>query len=414
MKRIALLVAGLALAAWLPACSSGPAPIRLGAVYPLSGTQGPGGLDEFHGVELAADLVNQRGGVDGRRIELVPIDVPGSDAGPAAIQELAREGVRLVLGSYGSTISVTAGQEAARRGMLFWETGAVGSMPGPGPGRYFFRVAPGGQVLGRTAVDFITDRVAAAAKVSPGELRFAVINVADPYGGEVAKGAVEAVHARGLDLAAQIAYDPHHYDPAAIVRRIAASGANVVFAAAYLDDGVAVRREMVRQHLRLVASIGTSSSYCMPQFGAELGRDALGLFASDKPDGYAISPKGLLPAARTLLAQADHAYEERYHAELSAPALAGFAAAWSLFHDVLPRATGDSAAAVATAALAARVPEGGLPNGSGLRFAGGGIDAGNNTLAASVIWEWVRVGERAIVWPPRFATQDMVPMTPLA
>jgi ABC-type branched-subunit amino acid transport system substrate-binding protein len=298
--------------------------------------------------------------------------------------------------------------------MLFWETGAVGSMPGPGPGRYFFRVAPSGAELGRTAVDFIVGQLAPAKGVSSSALRFAVINVTDPYGDEVAKGALDEIGARGLDLAAHIGYDPRRYDAAAIVQQIAASGANVVFAAAYLQDGVAVRRQMVAQHLQLVANIGTSSSYCMPEFGAQLGRDALGLFASDKPDGYALDPTGLLPSARALLERADHAYEDRFHEEMSAPALAGFAAAWALFHDVLPRASTDTPDAVAAAALAARIPQGGLPNGSGLRFSGSGVDAGNNDLAASVIWEWVAVGRRAVVWPPRFATRSMVPMTPLA
>ena len=33
-----------------------------------------------------------------------------------------------------------------------------------------------------------------------------------------------------------------------------------------------------------------SSSYCMPEFGALLGRDAVGLFASDKPDTHGIQP----------------------------------------------------------------------------------------------------------------------------
>ena len=52
----------------------------MGAVYPLSGSQGPGGIDEFHGVQLATSMVNADGGVAGRQIHLIPLDVPGSDA----------------------------------------------------------------------------------------------------------------------------------------------------------------------------------------------------------------------------------------------------------------------------------------------------------------------------------------------
>ena len=62
-----------------------------------------------------------------------------------------------------------------------------------------------------------------------------------------------------------------------------------------LEDGAALRREQVRQHLPLLASIGTSSSYCMPEFGALLGRDAVGLFASDKFDTHGINPSKPAP-----------------------------------------------------------------------------------------------------------------------
>jgi hypothetical protein len=54
------------------------------------------------------------------------------------------------------------------------------------------------------------------------------------------------------------------------------------------------------------------------------------------------------------------------------------------------------------------LPLGTLPNGSGLRFAPpGGPDPGSNLRAATVIWEWTAVDRRAVVWPPRFATEHV-------
>jgi branched-chain amino acid transport system substrate-binding protein len=415
MKRFLSVVCALVVALAVPACRSAQAPVRIGAVYPMTGSQSAGGLDEFHGVQLAVDLVNQDGGVQGRRVELVPVDTPASDAGPAAVDQLAEKGVRLLLGSYGSTISEAAGAEAAAKGMLFWETGAVGSMTGPGPGQLFFRVAPSGSSLGRTAVTFIAQRLAPMLAASLSTLRFAVTNVEDAYGSEVARGAVDEVRSLGLTLTGQFPYDLRHPDFPGLVKRIAASGANVVFVAAYLQDGIDMRREMVNQGLRLVAGIGTSSSYCMPQFGGTLGPDAVGLFASDKPDAEYLNPDGLLPEARTVLNRATSAWASKYgDDEMSAPALAGFAATWALLHDVLPRAASFSPADAAAAALAADIPQGGLPNGSGLRFgAAGSPEAGENVMATSVIWEWVGVGKREVVWPPRFATHAIEPIHPL-
>ena len=79
MKKIlgVLMAVGVGAAA----CSSPShtaAPIKVGAIYPLTGLQAKGGgIDEFRGVHLAADLVNRAGGVGGRPIRLVPLDVPG-------------------------------------------------------------------------------------------------------------------------------------------------------------------------------------------------------------------------------------------------------------------------------------------------------------------------------------------------
>ncbi len=173
-----------------------------------------------------------------------------------------------------------------------------------------------------------------------------------------------------------------------MIRRIAAARPDVLFVSAYVRDGIALRREMVRQHLRLITNIGTSSSYCMPAFGAALGREAVGLFSSDKLDSEYVDPAGLTPSGRVLLDRARTAYEDRYHEEMSAAALAGFSSAWALFHMVLPAAGAMTPEAVAQGALQLRVPIGELPNGSGLAFAPpGSVDPGANLRAMSVIWE---------------------------
>jgi branched-chain amino acid transport system substrate-binding protein len=403
MRRLAAAIVAVGLLA--PACSNHKAPLVVGAVYPLSGTQGPGGIEEYRGVRLAVDMTNRSGGVGGRHVELRTVDTPDADAVPGAVAAVARAGARFVIGSYGSTIALPAARDAAARGMLFWETGAVGDMTGAYQGRLVFRVAPSGASLGRAAVDFIAGRLAPLFHRSASSLRFAVANVDDVYGRAVARGALDEISALRLRLVGQFPYDPHRPDYRSTVRAIARSHADVLFVSAYVADGVALRRETVRQHVPLVASIGTSSSYCMPAFGAALKHDAVGLFASDKPDEAVLNPRALAPQARALLATAGREYRQRYGTSMSEAALAGFSGAWALFHSVMPAATALTPAAVSDAARGARVPVGALPNGSGLRFGpSGSPDAGTNLAATSVIEEWVGVGRRAVVWPPAFAT----------
>jgi branched-chain amino acid transport system substrate-binding protein len=386
-------------------------PIRVGAVYPLSGAQGPGGVDEHRGVVLAADLANEEGGVLGRPIEIRSLDVPGSDAAPAAIELLRAEGVHLVLGSYGSTISAPASEAAAERGMLYWETGAVGMLPPAADrGGLTFRVPPTGAALGRAAIAFVAGRLAPELGREPRDLRYAVSFVDDVYGRSVTAGAREELRARRLRNVGSFGYDLRTMEAADLVRRIAAARPDVLFVSAYLRDAIALRRELVRQDVPLLANIGTSSSYCMPEFGATLGVDAVGVYASDKPSAASIDPAGLRPEAAALLERANDAYRDRWGEDMSPPALAGFSGAWALFTEVLPAASALRPAAVAAAAADVSLPLGSLPNGSGLRFGPTGSAAsGDNLAAASVIWEWVAPGRAAVIWPPAFATEPIDP-----
>jgi branched-chain amino acid transport system substrate-binding protein len=199
------------------------------------------------------------------------------------------------------------------------------------------------------------------------------------------------------------------------VKKVGASHPDVLFASAYVNDAVAMRRAMVREGVDVTAGIGTSSSYCMLAFGQRLGADAVGLFASDKPASDAINPDGLTTSGRALLERASAAYRARFGGSMSAAALAGFSGAWALLHDVLPNASSPTTPSdVAAAALKVDLPTGSLPNGSGLRFgAPGTAMAGANELAQSVIWEWTSPGERWVVWPERYATYEIEPLDPL-
>jgi hypothetical protein len=146
----------------------------------------------------------------------------------------------------------------------------------------------------------------------------------------------------------------------------------------------------------------------MPAFGDQLGAGAVGLFASDKPDAADVRVDQLSAEGRRTLAWAQARYTARYHEPMSAAALSGFANAWALVGHVLPAAHGTGAGSVARAALALKLPRGTLANGSGLDLAPPGAgDAGANRAAVSVIWEWVAPRQRAVVWPPAYATHPV-------
>ena len=64
MRSLRTVLGAALLASVLASCTShttSDGSIRVGAIYPLSGSQGPGGLAEFRGVQIAADMVNAAG-----------------------------------------------------------------------------------------------------------------------------------------------------------------------------------------------------------------------------------------------------------------------------------------------------------------------------------------------------------------
>lgn len=447
MKRRSKFVsAGLAATFTIAGCVSPPAqrssqssPVVIGAIYPLTGPQGSGGVAEERGVALAADYVNQHGGVDGRPVKLDVIDVPTAESVPSAMATLQQHHVRIVVGTHGSTMSAEAAQQAEQRNQLVWETGAVGNLemenahpssgsadggsyssgtdsdwstgntgptPVAGMGRSFFRMSPQGASLGRAGIDFVLRDLAPQLPGRP-SLRVAVAYVQDVYGEAVAQGVIDQIHADHVELAGVFPYPEYGADFPRIADAIKRSGANVLYASSYLADGEALRRATISEHVPLVASVGTSSSYCLPEFGDELQGSAVGLFASDKAAAYSINLNGLLPEGRATLSWAQAAWAQHYNTPMDAYATSGFANAYALFAHVLAAAHGFTPQAVTDAATHIRLAPGSLADGSGIDFPATGVQRGENQAAASVIWEWVAPGKEVVVWPPAFATQPV-------
>jgi hypothetical protein len=216
---------------------------------------------------------------------------------------------------------------------------------------------------------------------------------------------------------------------------------DVVILASHIPDGVAFRRAMIAANLHVGALIGSTMAECDPDFAGDLGADAIGIFASDRPTG-GFQPTALDPSARALYDRFAAAWAARgvgSHQSggygTSAPAaspseypisgpveagsaaagpsdegLSGFAAAWALFHDVLPAAARSGpldASVVAAAARSIDLPTGFLPNGAGLRFSGDPATLGQNERAAAVIWQWQAVRSYTFVWPRTYQTGDV-------
>ncbi len=404
----------------LSACSLGdllnPGPtLTIGAIYPLSGPQAKGGEEELGGVRAALEVAQKQGVVGASRIHLKVIDAQTPDQAVAAVDRLVdQDHVQVIIGTYGSTLAVAAAAEAEARKVVYWETGAVADDVTNGK-RYVFRTVATGSTLGRTAAQFTERVLMPGLALAPAATRVAIVHTNDFYGRSVAAGEAAEAAASGIGSVTSIEYDPHAYEPAMVVQQVAAARPDFLWDVSYLDDGVAVWKAVLADHVPLRAAVGTSSAFCMPDFQRMLGAKAIGVYAADKPDEV-VGAGALTPAARVLLAEAIARFAGDNHGQaMEIPGVAGFVGGWTLFHDVLPKVHGAATSeSVRSAAFTVDVPVGGEINGGGIQFAPpGSPDAGQNRRAAAVVGQWQAGGVMKVVYPSAYATgQAILSMTP--
>jgi branched-chain amino acid transport system substrate-binding protein len=469
---------GTACAAPVPPPPAAPAPsgsappqslapdagtIRIGAVFPLEGNAAGLAHQQLVGVQAAADLVNADGGVGGRRITLDVQDLQSRDDAPAVMARLRADGVTVVIGAYSSDLSIAASAAANDAGLVYWEGGAVADrLTGRGL-PLVFRVGASGSNLGRNSAEFAAHELAPRLGIDPSRVRVAIAAADDEYARSVADAAASTAAAAGMPVAIRTTYNLSFPDWPRLMATLAAKRPDVIILASHIPDGVAFRQQMIRAGLRVGALIGSTMAECDPDFAGDLGPDAVGIFASDRPTG-GFRPDVLSPTARTVYDRfgvewakayppssvttspgyGPPAYEQTYQpaagstpgADSSPSAdpeysivgpieerstgagpteegLSGFSAGWALFHDVLPAASALDATHVAEAARGLDLPAGSLPNGAGIRFSSDPATLGQNTRAAAVIWQWQAVRRYTFVWPPTYATGS-VAFVPLA
>jgi branched-chain amino acid transport system substrate-binding protein len=389
------------------ACSgSESAPdLVIGAIYPLSGPQGPGAREELAGVQTAFQLAREDGLFGGRRVDLRITDARNPEQARAAVDRLvAQDRAPILMGTYASTLAEPAAAQADARGAVYWETGAVSEGVTQNR-RYVFRTVASGRTLGRIAVDFTAQVLIPKQGMQPGQARAVIVYVDDVYGRSVADGEAALAAEVGIPVVDRIAYDPRAFDPSALAERVATARADYLWDVSYVDDGIGIWRQLLAHRVRLLGAVGTSSAFCMPDFGRRLGADAVGVYAADKPD-QSVNPSALTPDARALLGRAQKAYGAGRHGEaMTIPVVAGFVGAWTLLHDVLPRIKGKvTADSIRDAAYEVDLPAGSTISGGGVRFApAGSADAGQNLQAVAVVGQWQAVGQMRVVYPQAFA-----------
>ncbi len=403
-RQLAAIGLVLACAACATAPSSaGVASIKVGALFPLTGAQAPLAKQEYAGVQIARDLVNAEGGVAGAPIALITKELTAEGDAAGRVQELKGQGVQAILGSYSSSLSMPVSAQAQSRGLLYWEAGAVADQLTGRGYPLVFRVGATGQNLGTLSSHFAATVLAPALNKSAWSLRMAIVHNQDGYPTSVASAVTKQAALEGIQVVANIVYDAHAPDWPTVLTQVRDAKPDILVLASYIADGVDFRRAMLKSGLHVDAFIGSTMAQCVPDFGAMLGADAVGVFASDRPP-QGFNPRALTKTGLGIYTRFATAYRREFGSDPTEESLAGFSAAWTLFHYVMPRAHDLGANGMAAAARSLDLPEGTLANGAGVKFAQTPEAMGQNTRAASVIWQWQGVRHSVTVYPPVFAT----------
>lgn len=93
-----------------------PAPVKIGAVLPLSGERASYGRDALNGILAAVESINRGGGLRGRRVEIIVANNHSKPEGTRqAVSKLGGEHVIAIVGPLASGNAVVAAREAEER-----------------------------------------------------------------------------------------------------------------------------------------------------------------------------------------------------------------------------------------------------------------------------------------------------------
>jgi branched-chain amino acid transport system substrate-binding protein len=237
-KALGALVVALAVViVSLPATAQGP--IKIGASLSLTGTYAKLGKNQHEGYQLCQKDLNAHGGVLGRKIEFVVYDDQSMPATAVRLYEklITEDKVDGVMGPYSSPVTEAVANVTEKyKKVMVSPLAATTSIFKKTPRRqYIFMVISPAEVYLEGLVDMAAKR---------GLKTVAVVNEDTLFSKAAAAGAVELAKKKGLQVVYQEAYPKGNTDFSALLTKVKATNPDVIAAATYFDDAVALTRQM--------------------------------------------------------------------------------------------------------------------------------------------------------------------------
>ena len=235
MKRFTftlLILLAVVLSASFPVTGRAAEAIKLGVTEPLSGTFKNIGERYLEGVQYAAKVLNQQGGVLGRQIEVIPID---SELKPDVVTRkstalILKDQVKYFCGGTGSSVGAAMSTVAEQNNAIMFTYGMdAASLTGQKCSKNFFR--PG------TNTDMHS--YALAAYIAKSKFKKVYCIGQDySFGYESIKPFISRIKKLNpsIEIVAEVYHPLGEKDFGPYVSRIVASGADLVFTTSWGND----------------------------------------------------------------------------------------------------------------------------------------------------------------------------------
>jgi len=236
-KAPAALAVALALAAGGVVPATAQAPIRIGASLSLTGTYAKLGKNQHEGYQLCEKDLNAKGGLLGRKVQFVVYDDQSLPATAVRLYEklITEDKVDGVMGPYSSPVTEASVNVTEKyKKVMVAPLAATTSIFKKGR-KYIFMVISPAEVYLEGLVDMAVKR---------GLKTVAVVNEDTLFSKAAAAGAVETAKKKGLQVVFAEAYPKGNTDFSALLTKVKAANPDVLAAATYFDDAVALTRQM--------------------------------------------------------------------------------------------------------------------------------------------------------------------------
>src|SRR3954447_24195070 len=341
------LVVGAALAA-----GAARADVKIGVIYDYTGAFAGGGSKAAAiATKIAVDMINEKGGVEGQKIDAIYADAQSKT--DVAINEAERllndAKVDLLMGVFSSAqcVPMAAKVDAAKK--FFWANVCVASAVFKDKNlQYVFRPQVHSDQFGEASCKFVAESAKAKLGKEVKDVKVAIIHEDGPYGVGVAAGNEAVCKQLGMQIVHKEGYAATSTDLSALVTKLRRAQPDVILHTGYNPDITLFLRQSKEAGLKWAALIGHGAGYGQFDKLMETFKDDVNyVYNVDPVAAQLLDPKTLQAGLGELTAE----MVKRYKAETGANEVPthvsmGFNQAWIFLTDVLPRRSRSTAATI--------------------------------------------------------------------